>query len=64
MKRLKDDSFTEEMQIPLEDTGSFHEDLANIAGKVINKEEFNHTSEENKRIYQNLFGTLMDMIKG
>ncbi|PFF24135.1 hypothetical protein [Bacillus thuringiensis] len=63
-RTLKDDSFTEEMSIPLEDTGNLYEDLDNIAGKVINKEEFNDTSEDNKRIYDKWFGTLINMFKG
>lgn len=54
-KTLKDDSFTEEMKIPLDDEESFRENIDNIAGKIINKEEFNETSDENRRIYDKFF---------
>ncbi|MFB5251202.1 hypothetical protein ACE38F_12510 [Bacillus mycoides] len=63
-KTLRDDSFTEEMKIPLEDTGNLYKDLDNIAGKVINKEEFTDTSEENTSIYGRWFGKLENMFKG
>ncbi|MBN8434735.1 hypothetical protein JF536_11570 [Priestia flexa] len=57
-KTLKDDAFTEEMKIPLDDSESLYDNMDNIAGKVINKEEFNDTSEENQSIYDRFFGVL------
>ncbi|WP_209125162.1 hypothetical protein [Alkalihalobacillus sp. BA299] len=57
-KTLKDDSFTEEMDISLDDDESFDENIDNIAGKVINKQEFNEISEGNKRIYDKFFGAI------
>ncbi|EOV9526920.1 hypothetical protein ACE41A_09520 [Bacillus cytotoxicus] len=63
-KTLKDGSFTEEMTISIEETDNLAEDLSNIAGKVINKEEFTDTSEENKSIYERAFGRLMGLFEG
>lgn len=63
-RTLRDDSFTEEMQIPLEDTDGLYENLDNIAGRVINNDQFTDTSEENKRIYERWFGRLMSIFEG
>lgn len=62
-KTLKDDSFTEEMKISLESTGNLDEDLDTIAGRVINKEEFSDTSDENKSIYDRWFGVLENIFR-
>ncbi|SIR47853.1 hypothetical protein SAMN05878494_3943 [Bacillus cereus] len=63
-RTLRDDSFTEEMQIILEDTDNLYENLDNIAGRVINDAQFTDTSEENKNIYERWFGRLMSMFEG
>lgn len=63
-KTLRDDSFTEEMKIPLDDEDGLHENMENIAGKVINKGEFNEASEENRSIYDKFFGALMNIFNG
>jgi len=55
---LKDDSFTEVIGIPLDDEGNFNQNIDEITGKVINKEEFTETSEENKSVYERLFTRL------
>lgn len=55
---LKDSSFTEVMNITLEESDTFEQNIDAITGKVINKEEFNETSEENKKIYQRFFTQL------
>lgn len=52
---LKDDSFTETMNIPVNEEETFLQNIDVIASKVINKEEFNETSQENKRIYDRFF---------
>lgn len=57
-RTLKDDSFTEEMKITLDEEESFNENINNIAGKVLNKKEFTETSEENKGIYEKFFTPL------
>ncbi|WP_342495648.1 hypothetical protein MHB69_12895 [Bacillus sp. FSL K6-0994] len=55
---LKDDSFTEVMSIPLDDEMSFNEHIDDITGKVINKDEFIETSEENNSIYHRVYTKL------
>lgn len=55
---LKDDSFTEVMSIPLNEDETFLQNIDVIAGKVINEEEFNETSEENKNIYDRFFAQI------
>lgn len=52
---LKDDSFTEVMDIPVDDDETFLQNIDVIASKVINKEEFNETSQENQNIYDRFF---------
>lgn len=52
---LKDDSFTEVMNISLDEDETFNQNIDVIAGKVINKEEFNETSDENKKIYDRFY---------
>ncbi|MFA2814598.1 hypothetical protein AB1I91_12790 [Bacillus paranthracis] len=63
-RTLRDDSFTEEMQIQLEDTEDLYENLDSIAGRVINEEQFTDTSEENQNIYERWFGKLMSIFEG
>ncbi|WIG36138.1 hypothetical protein [Bacillus toyonensis] len=63
-RTLRDDSFTEEMQIQLEDTEDIYENLDSIAGRVINEEQFTDTSEENQNIYERWFGKLMSIFEG
>ncbi|MGG3346778.1 hypothetical protein [Bacillus subtilis] len=55
---LKDDSFTEVIGIPLDDEENFNQNIDQITGKVINKDEFTETSEENKSVYDRLFTRL------
>ncbi|KMK69401.1 hypothetical protein ACJ64_15420 [Bacillus safensis] len=55
---LKDDSFTEVISIPLDDEENFNQNIDEITGKVINKEEFTETSEENRSVYERLFTRL------
>lgn len=60
-RTLKDDSFTEEMKIPLDEEESFNENIDNIAGKVLHKEEFNETSPENRGIYERFITPLFEL---
>lgn len=55
---LKDDSFTEVMSIPLNEEETFNQNIDEITGKVINKPEFNETSEENRSIYDRVYTRL------
>lgn len=55
---LRDGSFTEVMNIQVEETESFGKNIDTITGKVINKEEFNEVSEENRSIYNRFYGKL------
>ncbi|MCY8913184.1 hypothetical protein MOE47_09635 [Bacillus atrophaeus] len=55
---LKDDSFTEVMSIPLDEEETFNQNIDEITGKVINKTEFNETSEENRSIYDRMYTKL------
>ncbi|XYR59697.1 hypothetical protein ACS4RT_12415 [Bacillus amyloliquefaciens] len=55
---LKDDSFTEVMNIPLDEEETFNQNIDEITGKVINKTEFNETSEENRSIYDRMYTKL------
>jgi hypothetical protein len=57
-RTLKDEEFTEEMKIPLDDTETFQENINSIASKAISKNEFNETSEGNLKIYDKFFGVL------
>ncbi|MEE3805706.1 hypothetical protein V2H29_01940 [Lysinibacillus fusiformis] len=60
---LKDGSFTEVMNIQVEETESFGKNIDTITGKVINKPEFNELSEENKTIYNRVYGKLEEYYK-
>jgi hypothetical protein len=55
---LKDDAFTEVMSISLDEDATFNQNISEISGKVINKKEFNETSEENNAIYERFFNKL------
>ncbi|GAB1303978.1 hypothetical protein [Bacillus safensis] len=55
---LKDDAFTEVMSIPLDDSETFNQNIDDITGKVINKDEFNETSDENVSIYHRAYTKL------
>lgn len=57
-RTLKDESFTEVMSIPLDEEETFKENIDVITGKVITKEEFAETSEENKSIYDRMYTRL------
>ncbi|KXG09960.1 hypothetical protein AT864_01520 [Anoxybacillus sp. P3H1B] len=61
LKTLRDEEFTEEMKIPLDDQETFQENINNIAAKAINREEFDETSEENQKIYERFFDGLMSL---
>lgn len=58
---LKDGSFTEVMNIQVEETETFGKNIDTITGKVINKEEFNEVSEENRSIYNRFYGKLEEV---
>ncbi|WP_261134874.1 hypothetical protein [Bacillus sp. Marseille-Q3570] len=58
---LKDDSFTEEMGIPLNEDETFLQNIDVIASKVINKEEFVETSLENISIYDKFFSKIENL---
>jgi hypothetical protein len=55
---LKDDSFAEVIFIQVSEEDSFYENIDTITGRVINKTEFNQTSDENQRIYHTFFNKL------
>ncbi|WP_077210391.1 hypothetical protein [Bacillus dakarensis] len=60
-KTLRDDSFTESMDVSLDEEESLDENINSIAGKVTNREEFTETSSENTKIYQKFFSSLMSV---
>lgn len=57
-RTLKDEAFTETMKIHIDEEEPFNDNIDNIAGKLINQDEFTETSEENKNIYHKFFGVL------
>lgn len=57
-RTLRDSDFSESSKIDLDDSLPFHENMGEISGKVINQEEYNETSEENKSIYHTFFSKL------
>lgn len=52
---LKDGSFTEIMNIPIDESESFEKNIDTISGKVIHKKEFTETSAGNEKIYKKYF---------
>lgn len=57
-RTLRDKDFSEVTQIELDGTTDFHENMEIISGKVINEDEYNEISEENKNIYHRFFSKL------
>ncbi|MFE4814584.1 hypothetical protein ACFQ9Y_26310 [Peribacillus simplex] len=60
-RTLTDEAFTESMNIEIDDEEPFIENIDNMAGKLINKEEFIETSEENEGLYDKFFGVLSNL---
>lgn len=52
---LKDDSFTEVMNIPVDEEETFLQNIDVITGKVINRDEFIETSPENEKLYSRFY---------
>lgn len=57
-RTLRDKDFSESTKIDIDDTLTFHENMDEISGKVINQEEYNETSDENDSIYSKFFSRL------
>ncbi|MGA3601193.1 hypothetical protein [Lysinibacillus agricola] len=60
---LNDKSFTEVMNLSVEESDSFEANIDTILGKVINKPQFNELSDENKSIYNRLYTKLENFYK-
>ncbi|GIO35758.1 hypothetical protein J41TS12_06190 [Paenibacillus antibioticophila] len=62
-RTLRENDFSEVTKVDLDDTSSFHDNMNEISGKVINQPQYNETSEENNSIYQRYFSKLENIFK-
>jgi hypothetical protein len=60
-RTLKDDSLTEKMEIELDDEEGLRENIEKISRKVVNREEYKVTSEENKKLYEKWYTKILEI---